>query len=79
MSEVIIIGLDIAKHVFHAHGADELCSRHQTGRAKGFVARTDAGSQTAHAGNRGVANKMARIVWALLVKQENYRAPVAKA
>ena len=23
MSEVIIIGLDIAKHVFHAHGADE--------------------------------------------------------
>ena len=22
-------------------------------------------------------NKMARIVWALLVKQENYRAPVA--
>ncbi len=23
------------------------------------------------------ANKMARIVWALLVKQENYRAPVA--
>ena len=22
MSEVIIIGLDIAKHVFHAHGAD---------------------------------------------------------
>jgi hypothetical protein len=24
-----------------------------------------------------LANKMARIVWALLVKQENYRAPVA--
>ena len=23
MSGVIIIGLDIAKHVFHAHGADE--------------------------------------------------------
>jgi transposase len=23
-----------------------------------------------------LANKMARIVWALLVKQENYRAPV---
>ena len=23
MSEVIIIGLDIAKHVFHVHGADE--------------------------------------------------------
>lgn len=22
MSEVIVIGLDIAKHVFHAHGAD---------------------------------------------------------
>jgi transposase len=27
-----------------------------------------------------LANKMARIVWALLVKRENYRAPVlAKA
>ena len=27
-----------------------------------------------------LANKMARIIWALLVKQENYRAPVpAKA
>ena len=27
-----------------------------------------------------LANKMARIVWALLIKQENYRAPVtAKA
>ena len=24
-----------------------------------------------------LANKMARIVWALLVKQENYNAPVA--
>lgn len=24
-----------------------------------------------------LANKMARIVWALLIKQENYRAPVA--
>jgi hypothetical protein len=24
-----------------------------------------------------LANKMARIVWALLVKHENYRAPVA--
>ena len=24
-----------------------------------------------------LANKMARIIWALLVKQENYRAPVA--
>ena len=23
MDEVITIGLDIAKHVFHAHGADE--------------------------------------------------------
>jgi hypothetical protein len=26
---------------------------------------------------RMLANKMARIVWALLVKQENYKAPVA--
>jgi transposase len=24
-----------------------------------------------------LANKMARIVWALLIKRENYRAPVA--
>jgi len=24
-----------------------------------------------------LANKMARIIWALLVKQENYRAPAA--
>jgi len=24
-----------------------------------------------------LANKMARIVWALLTKEENYRAPVA--
>jgi transposase len=24
-----------------------------------------------------LANKMARIIWALLVKQESYRAPVA--
>ena len=24
-----------------------------------------------------LANKMARIVWALLVKRENYKAPVA--
>jgi len=24
-----------------------------------------------------LANKMARIIWALLVKQQNYRAPVA--
>jgi transposase len=49
----------------------------QTWRTKGFVARTDAGSQTAQLVTVALANKMARIVWALLVKQENYRAPVA--
>jgi transposase len=83
-----MIGLDIAKHVFYAHGADErgralfskrisrgklldffaaqpsctvaleafwwgslLGSPAEAQRIKRFVARTDAGSQTAHAGN----------------------------
>jgi hypothetical protein len=49
----------------------------QTRRTKRFVARTDAGSQTALLVTVALANKTARIPWALLVKQENYRAPVA--
>jgi hypothetical protein len=39
--------------------------------------QTDAGSQTANAGHRRAHNKMARIIWALLVKQESYIAPIA--
>jgi hypothetical protein len=53
VSEVIIIRLDIAKYVFHVHRADERrASGEQTRRPEGFVARSDAGSQTAHAGDR---------------------------
>ena len=33
MSEVIIIGLDIAKHVFHAHGADERDQRYSPSKS----------------------------------------------
>ena len=43
MSEAIIIGLDIAKHVFHAHGADErgraiFSKRISRGKLLGFFA-----------------------------------------
>ena len=33
MSEVINNGLDIAKHVFHAHGADERVERYSARRS----------------------------------------------
>ena len=44
VSEVIIIGLDIAKHVFHVHGADERGGHDMHSGLKEDVAavRTDA-------------------------------------
>ena len=38
---------------------------------------SDAGCKPRMLVTVALANKMARIIWALLVKQENYRAPVA--
>ena len=40
-----------------------------------IVAGTDACAQATEAGGRGLANKMARIVWALMTKKETYRHP----
>ena len=118
MSEVITVGLDIAKHVFHAHGVDDrgrpiFSKRISRGKLLDFFAAQPScmvaleacggahhwARQLIQASRRGapkgswleqmlarkprmlvtvaLANKMARIVWALLVKRENYKAPVA--
>ena len=59
MSEIITVGLDLAKNVFQAHGADA------SGRT--VLVRV------------ALANKMARIVWALMRRGEDYRAPATAA
>ena len=126
MSQVSMIGLDIAKHVFHVHGADErgvaVFSRrlsrakvleffasqprcvvaleacggaHHWARqlialghevrliapayVKPFVKRNKNDALDAEAIVVALANKMARIVWAVLMKQQDYKAPVAAA
>ena len=55
MSEITTVGLDLAKNVFQAHGADA------SGRT--VLVRV------------ALANKMARIVWALIAHGGVYKAP----
>jgi hypothetical protein len=43
------------------------------------VACADVGSKAENAGHRALAKKMARIIWALLVKGGTYRTPAAAA
>ena len=59
MAEIITVGLDLAKNVFQAHGADA------SGRT--VLVRV------------ALANKMARIVWALMAKGGVYQSPAAAA
>ncbi len=59
MSEIITVGLDLAKNVFQAHGADA------SGRT--VLVRV------------ALANKMARIVWALMARGGVYQSPAAAA
>ena len=59
MSEIITVGLDLAKNVFQAHGADA------SGRT--VLVRV------------ALANKMARIVWALIARGGVYQSPAAAA
>ena len=61
MSEIITVGLDLAKNVFQAQGADA------SGRT--VLVRV------------ALANKMARIAWALMTREEVYhpKAPVTAA
>jgi transposase len=55
-------------------------ARQPTWGSQGILAGADAGSQAEDAGHRrSIANKMVRIIWALLVKGGIYRAPVAAA
>jgi len=49
------------------------------GAPKALVARTDAGAQARMLVTVALANKTARIVWALLMKNEDYRAPAVAA
>ena len=59
MSEIITVGLDLAKNVFQAHGADA------SGRT--VLVRV------------APANKMARIVWALMARGGVYQSPAVAA
>ena len=59
MSEIITVGLDLAKNVFQAHGADA------SGRT--VLVRV------------ALANKMARIVWALMARGGVYQSPAVAA
>ena len=59
MSEIITVGLDLAKNVFQAHGADA------SGRT--VLVRV------------ALANKMARIAWALMARGGVYQSPATVA
>ena len=85
MNEITTIGLDLAKHVFQIHGArqsvfataaDQRCQR-QSATLEGDQCRS-MGDWTAAPPakpSRGgaLANKTARIAWAVMHRQENYQ------
>ena len=78
MGEITTIGLHLAKLVFQAHGANRSGSvvfRKTLRRHKvlAFMAGADAPRMLVIT---ALANKMARTVWALMAKNEIYRAPV---
>ena len=85
MGQVNTIGLDTAKQVFQAHGADEAGASAVVRQAT--LHGAPEGSWLARMLTRkprmlvavALANKTARIVWALLTKGEVYKAPVAVA
>ena len=54
-----------------------ICAARGFGRS--LAPEDDDGGKAAEAGCRPTANKMARIIWALSVKKETYRAPAAVA
>jgi hypothetical protein len=91
MEEISTIGLDLAKHVFQAHGRAHAATpahlrrqrRRALGQAQGGPARLLAGT---HARAQppmlvivALANKNARVAWALITKGGIYRAPAAAA
>lgn len=73
MEEVSIIGVDLAKNVFQLHGAAAdgvVVFRKKLSRLQFARFMTD------HPAAFALANKMARGIWAMLTRGEDYRDPV---
>ena len=79
--EITTVGLDIAKRVFQLHGVLGATAviRHSRGKstAEAGWLKSLLERQPARLVSVAQANKMARIVWALLVRGEAYRMPAA--
>jgi transposase len=64
------VGTSRAVRIYKTYGADA---------TQGIVACADVGSQAEMLVTVALANKMARVIWALLVKGGTYRTPAAAA
>ena len=83
MHEVTTIGLDIAKSVFQVHGIDatgKVVIRRQLKRryVLGFFEKL-APCLVGKVAAIALANKIARMAWAMMVKGERYKEPAALA
>ena len=74
MLDIITVGLDLAKNVFQVHGSDGAGRAVRALGWEGMLLRKPPMLVRV-----ALANKTARIVWALMVKKEVYRAPSAAA
>ena len=71
MHGVTTIGLDIAKSVFQVHGIDAI--------GKVVIRRQLMARRPTKVAAIALANKIARMAWAMMVKGERYKEPAALA
>ena len=77
MQVVTTVGLDIAKSVFQVHGVIRYAKIHGTTHRPWLTALL--ARRPIKVAAIALANKMARMVWAMMTRGERYKDPIALA
>ena len=77
MQVVTTVGLDIAKSVFQVHGVIRYAKIHGTTHRPWLTALL--ARRPTKIAAIALANKMARMVWAMMTRGERYKDPIALA